>query len=67
MIQINLLPVRVQKKKEGARQFASIYLLTVGLAVAIIGFVWMYLRSANRLQRTRAFLPAAGGEQIRQV
>jgi type IV pilus assembly protein PilN len=40
MIQINLLPVRVQKKKEGARQFASIYLLTVGLAVAIIGFVW---------------------------
>ena len=36
MIQINLLPVRVQKKKEGARQLASIYLLTVCLAVAVI-------------------------------
>ncbi|MGA2404722.1 MAG: PilN domain-containing protein [Syntrophobacteraceae bacterium] len=42
MIQINLLPVRVQKRKEGARQFASIYLLTVCLAVAIIGFLWKY-------------------------
>jgi len=42
MIQINLLPVRVQKRKEGARQIASIYLLTVALAVAIMGFVWFY-------------------------
>ncbi len=41
MIQINLLPVRVQKRKEGARQFASIYLLTVALAVAVIGFLWI--------------------------
>jgi type IV pilus assembly protein PilN len=41
MIQINLLPVRVQKRKEGARQFASIYFLTVVLAVAIIGFLWI--------------------------
>ena len=42
MIQINLLPVRVQKRKEGARQIASIYLLTVALAVAIMGFMWFY-------------------------
>jgi type IV pilus assembly protein PilN len=41
MIQINLLPVRVQKRKEGARQFASIYLLTVALAVAVIGLLWI--------------------------
>jgi type IV pilus assembly protein PilN len=41
MIRINLLPVRLQKRKEGARQFASIYLLTVALAVAIIGFLWL--------------------------
>jgi len=41
MIQINLLPVRVQKRKEGARQIASIYLLTIVLAMAIIGFLWI--------------------------
>ena len=41
MIQINLLPVRVQKRKEGARQIASIYLLTIVLALAIIGFLWI--------------------------
>jgi type IV pilus assembly protein PilN len=40
MIQINLLPVRVQKREEGARQIASIYLLTIGLAVATIGYLW---------------------------
>jgi type IV pilus assembly protein PilN len=41
MIQINLLPVRVQKRKEGARQIASVYLLTIGLAMAVIGFLWI--------------------------
>jgi len=41
MIQINLLPVRVQKRKEGARQIASIYLLTVVLTLAIIAFMWI--------------------------
>jgi type IV pilus assembly protein PilN len=40
MIQINLLPVRVQKRQEGARQIASIYLLTVALATAVIGYLW---------------------------
>ena len=42
MIQINLLPVRVQKRKEGARQIASVYLLTILLGLVIIGFVWKY-------------------------
>jgi len=41
MIQINLLPVRVQKRQEGARQIASIYLLTVALATAVIGYLWL--------------------------
>ncbi|HYA39997.1 MAG TPA: PilN domain-containing protein [Syntrophobacteraceae bacterium] len=41
MIQINLLPVRLQKQKEGARQIASIYLLSIVLAGAIIGFLWI--------------------------
>lgn len=39
MIQINLLPVRVQKRKEGARQIASIYLLTIVLALAVMGYL----------------------------
>lgn len=41
MIQINLLPVRVQKRKEGARQIASVYLLTIVLALVVIGFLWL--------------------------
>jgi len=42
MIQINLLPVRLQKRKEGARQVASIYLLSIVLAGAIMGFLWIH-------------------------
>ncbi len=41
MIQINLLPVRLQKQKEGARQIASVYLLSIVLAGVIIGFLWI--------------------------
>ena len=41
MILINLLPVKVQKRKEGARQIASIYLLTIALATAIMGYMWL--------------------------
>ena len=58
MIQINLLPVRVQKKKEGARQFASIYLLTIGLAVAIIGFVW-WITISKLAPKNRSFPPCS--------
>jgi len=41
MIQINLLPVRVKKRQEGARQFASIYILGIVLALAVIGYLWI--------------------------
>jgi len=46
MIQINLLPVRVHKRKEGARKIASIYLLTIVLVVAIMGFLWKFYDDA---------------------
>ena len=58
MIQINLLPVRVQKKKEGARQLASIYLLTICLAGAIIGLVW-WLTISKLAQKNRSFPPCS--------
>ena len=41
MIQINLLPVREQKQKEGARKIASIYLLTIFLAASVIAYLWI--------------------------
>ncbi len=53
MIQINLLPVRVKKRKEGARQIASIYLLTVFLALAVIGFLWHSYESQIDSQKRR--------------
>jgi type IV pilus assembly protein PilN len=56
MIQINLLPVRLKKRKEGARQFASIYFLTVGLALAVIGFLW--ISSNNEIQSLQTRLNA---------
>jgi len=52
MIQINLLPVRVQKRKEGARQIASIYLLTIVLAMAIIAYLWMACEGRINARRT---------------
>ncbi|MEM5787579.1 MAG: PilN domain-containing protein [Syntrophobacteraceae bacterium] len=41
MIQINLLPIRVKKKQELARQFISAYLLTIGLVLAVSGYLWI--------------------------
>jgi len=41
MIQINLLPIRIKKKQEHARQFISIYLLSIGLALAVVGYLWI--------------------------
>ena len=40
MIQINLLPVRSRKKRELARQFVSVYLLTIVLVCTLMGYVW---------------------------
>jgi len=39
MIQINLLPVRTKKRKETARQFVSVYFLSIVLIVAGMGYV----------------------------
>lgn len=41
MIQINLLPIRTKKRRETARQFVSVYFLTIILIVAGLGYVWM--------------------------
>lgn len=40
MIQINLLPVKAQKRSAGTTQIASIYLLTIVLGMAVIGYLW---------------------------
>lgn len=41
MIQINLLPVRVKKRKEHARQFVSVFFLSIFLFLAAIGYLWI--------------------------
>lgn len=59
MIQINLLPVRVQKRKEGARQIASAYVLTIVLAIVIMGYLGItYNREINRRQEQLSMLRA---------
>ncbi len=40
MIQINLLPIRTRKKRELARQFVSVYLLTIVLVCAAMAYIW---------------------------
>lgn len=41
MIRINLLPVRVKKKQDQARQLLLGYLATVGALIAVIGYLWI--------------------------
>ncbi|MHC1729631.1 MAG: PilN domain-containing protein [Syntrophobacteraceae bacterium] len=41
MIQINLLPVRGKKKKEEARHFVPLYLGSIVLTLAVIGYFWI--------------------------
>ena len=53
MIQINLLPVRVKKKQELARQFVSVYFLSVGLVLAIIGYLWISSESEISFLKSR--------------
>ena len=60
MIQINLIPVRVKKRKEGARKIASTYLLTIGLALAVIGFLWISYN--NQIESKRKELAALQSE-----
>lgn len=40
MIEINLLPIKAKKKSELARQFVSLYFLSVLLAMSVIGYLW---------------------------
>ncbi len=40
MIQINLLPVKIQKRSGGTTQIASLYLLSIALGMAVIGYLW---------------------------
>lgn len=59
MIRINLLPVRAKIRKENVRQLISIYLLSVLLLVAAIGYLWAYQgyqisRLGTRLQQVKA-------------
>jgi type IV pilus assembly protein PilN len=49
MIQINLLPIRTKKKQEYARQFTSVYFLSIGLMLAIVGYLW--ISSASEISR----------------
>jgi type IV pilus assembly protein PilN len=40
MIQINLIPAKVRKKRDTARQFVSLFVLLLLVAVAAMGFLW---------------------------
>lgn len=40
MIQINLLPVKARKRRETAKQFFSLYLLSILLAFLVMGYMW---------------------------
>ncbi len=60
MIQINLLPVRSKKKQEYARQFTSIYFLSIGLVLAVVGYLW--LSSASEINSLDHKLQAVKAE-----
>jgi type IV pilus assembly protein PilN len=50
MIQINLLPARVRKKRDALKVFTYAYLGAIVLTVAAIGLVWLYQgRQIDRL------------------
>lgn len=45
MIQVNLIPVRAQKRRETVRQFISAYFLSIVLLLAVMGYLWLSLRN----------------------
>lgn len=49
MIQVNLLPVRAQKRKENVRQFISVYILSIALLLSVMAYFWISLH--NQIQR----------------
>ncbi len=60
MIQINLLPVRVKRKQELARQFVSAYFLSIGLMIAIIAMLW--ISSSKEINALGSRLNSVKGE-----
>ena len=57
MIQVNLLPVRAQKRKENVRQFISIYMLSVVLLLSVMVYFWISMHNqTERLERRDAQL-----------
>ncbi len=60
MIQINLLPVRVKRKQELARQFVSAYFLSIGLMLAIIALLW--IKGANEINSLNVKLQGVKSE-----
>jgi type IV pilus assembly protein PilN len=53
MIQINLIPVRAQKRRENVRQFISVYLLSFVLLLLVMGYLWISLKSEAELSERR--------------
>ncbi len=45
MIQVNLIPVRAQKRRENVRQFISAYFLSIVLLLSVMAYVWLSLQS----------------------
>lgn len=45
MIQVNLIPVRAQKRRETVRQFISVYFLGIVLLLAVMGYLWISLQN----------------------
>jgi type IV pilus assembly protein PilN len=57
MIQVNLLPIRAQKRKENLRQFISVYVLSIALLLSAMAYFWISLRNeTQRLERREAQL-----------
>ena len=53
MIQVNLIPVRAQKRRENVRQFVSIYLLSLVLLLSVMGYLWSALHNEAELLERR--------------
>ena len=48
MIQVNLIPVRAQKRRENVRQFISAYFLSVILLLSVMAYLWVSFQTEIR-------------------
>lgn len=60
MIQINLLPARVRKKRDALKLFTYAYLAAIVVAVGIIGLLWTF--QSQRISSLNAQLARIQGE-----